>query len=375
MRDRASLSALAIGIALLTLAAAPAAAVRVESSVSGEVLFINPGSMGDNTAALGPLGVTVGAPVQMVLGIESTTPVDSVDAQGTTYKNAILDWTLTIGDFQATLVAGPLNQVVVSDNFQGNDAYTLSASVDTTDDVLGANSGAASTFTQVGGGAISNENVAQDLSAFFAGTVAIAGVDAVISVIFSQLAPAPPSRCLPGQIGAGAALCRAVLLCLSKIAPGPELSACIEKANLKFIAQFDKVGAKAEQQGDACPSGTDGASAALDLADDTDAIETLISTGADADSKDDTKYRAGLFKAAADAVSKGLKAYAKDAKKPDADKLEAGLQKVGDKLDKGLLKTEAKADKKGVDTDVDLDAVGDAVFELVDEVRELANGD
>lgn len=367
-----------LALAFLLLPPAPADAERVGNTLTGSVQSISGASAG----ALAALGVTVGADVDIVFGVESDA-VGSPGGTGTQYPTgAILDWTIAIGSFQTTLQTG--TQVIVTNDFGTTsvDQYSASAFMTMgTNDLLGIGSNAVMLLFEFGTGAISNENIGQDLSRFPFGTIALTGAGASISIQLDldgggggggYSAPV----CLPTQIATGAALCKGKLLCLGKVPEaGPAREDCIAGPEAKFVSGFDKAAVKALAKGQTCPSGVTGATALLELADATDPLETLIGAGADPNSSDDLKYRAVLYKAAAGAVDKSLKAFAKDARKPDPDKLDAALDKVEAKLVSSVDKANAKADTKGVDTDVEAADVVDAVQSLVESVLTVTGAD
>ena len=356
-----------VWISLAAALAAPATAgVRVENQLAGSVLSVQ----GNAQGALAALGVSDGANVSVVFGVDAGTPGVGVP-QGTQYLNPLTDLTIQIGSFEATLNAGQLHQVIVTNDV---DVYSVSAFVDATDDVLGLGANALMLLSEFGNGAIDNENLAQDLSRFDTGTVAISGLDATVSILLDLEGfgggGGSLRSCLPGLLSAGGAYCQAVVQCLGKFPVGADLDACIDKASDRFVGKFDQ----ATDRSDVCPAVVDGLGAVAGLGDDVDPLDALIRTGADPDSKDDAKYRRAFYKNAAKALGKGLKVYAKDAKKPDAEKLERALTKLEAKLAAALAKAESKADGKGVTTDIDPQAVIDEVFELIDSVRALSNG-
>jgi len=376
-------------LALSILAqASPTLAARFEQRLTGRVENVT-------GSALAGLGVSNGMTATVVIGVESTVS-GTASPLGKVYTNAVLDFTVTVGGLQVTFSPPGLeNRITVGDDLvsvpglPSVDTYLLSIGPLTVPPALGPSASANMILAETPGlDAIPNDDAAQDLSGFLAGSVSIVATtngSFEVDLDFGGGGGGNGARarqdCLKTQIGSGAAFCKAALACLSKQAKAPakdptgaRLLACFEKAGIKFVAKFDGATDNAARRGGQCLSTDSGADAVLDLADDTDPIDVLVSAGADPNSKDDAKLRSALFKTASKAVDKLLKAEAKDAAKPDAAKLQKARDKVEAALVKAVDKAVAKAAKKGVLTTLTAQELLDASNDLVDSVLDLSYG-
>ena len=380
---RSALGSLIICLTLVGFSSS-AIAERFENTLTGSVLS----TFGN---APGQFGVTPGAAVTVVLGVESNTS-GTPGSPGVSYLGAITDLTVTVGSLTATLdPADLLNLIIVANNVGSPiavDLYSVSTFM-TLPAAFGAGANIALTMSEFGSSAISSDAVAQDLSAFDAGSFALGGANGSFTVTLNEGNGGGGGNdqvkiqqtCLGGQISAGAALCKSVLACYAKQAKAPAkdpmgtvLAACLEKTEAKFASSFDKATNTATRKGGQCLSAETGFEAVLSLDDDVDQLAALIEAGADPSSKDDAKLRAALYKAGSKMVASILKAEAKEVKKPNAAKLQKAVDKAEAGVAKAVGKATAKAAAKGIATSITAQDVIDAVDELVDAVLDVAEG-
>ena len=381
------MAAIVAAMCLALLAPSTVSALVFENQFTGEVV-----SFTDVGGALAAMGVGVGATVNVTLRVDSEEvgePAAS-DPQLTSYDESLVDIIISIGNFQAVLDPEQFSLIIVADNFSvpgtssETDSYSVSGSLDTTNDVLGEIATVSLSIQAFDGKAIPNDAAAQDLSKFDFGSVAVVGGNGeLISAILDLggLPPTPtlkPPKCPGSQVLAGAALCKATLACYSKLAKNQgkdldfsALDACIAKAEAKFAKRFDKAAKKG-----GCNSVVDGEGAADALAPDVDPLTALVLDRSDPGDKNDSKYRASILRAASKTVGKALKAEGKEAKrkKRRPEKLEQTRDKLDERLVRAIDKAAGKAEKKGLTPDVDPQAVVNAVNALVNSVLDVANG-
>lgn len=354
-------------VAVCLCAALPAWAATVSNQLVGEV-FITIAD-GPKTQELAALGVTDGARATLVLDVDDQA-VGETDENGTTYTDAITRYTISIGQFRATMDPDGFNIVVVKD--AQADVFVANSSMLSTDNVLGDFASSIMSLAEIGSGAIDDENVGQNLNRFDVGALAVGGADAQVSITFFDNLPALPA-CVRSQIRAGAEYCRAVLRCYAKRAQDPEgdsLAGCLAAADAAFADDFDD----ATDDGGVCSSSVDGNGAVDALSEGVAPLNNLVSQSADPGSEDDQKYRSKILKASSDAVDKALRLYAKDAKKPNPKKLKKKLKKNKKALKAAVAKAGNKATKAGLTPDVEGSDVADEVDAIVDAVRDLSNG-
>jgi T5SS/PEP-CTERM-associated repeat protein len=186
----------------------------------------------------------------------------------------------------------------------------------------------------------------------FAFEVVAAGND----LVFRALGDAESfGACQASQLKALAKLCDQRFGCEAKHAKAPDgdpqgekLAACLDKADAAFGKAFDKAGAKAAKQGEACGLGGVAAEAAALVAAPAEALAEEILAGVDEADGDDGALRAALLGEAGDLCARLLRADARQIRKPDAAKRTAARAKAGATFDTKTAKALEKASQKGV---------------------------
>lgn len=370
----------ALVAALLLVPRSAAHGERLGGSVIGQVISVSGAASGD----LAALGVVQGATAVLAYGVESTTAGAPGIPAGTGYSGAILDVRVVVGGWEFNAPDPPDDIINIVTSQDGvplgaglplSDSYGLSVR-GTDGDVLAPNPTsalAAGFFIDPTAKAMSDESVFQDASTFLFGELGITGDDGQVSISFGAIAEG--NACLADQIGAGAGLCKAVVRCFAAQAKEPgadtsERDACIDAANARFISLFND----AVLEGDGCLAQQDGAATAASLAPAADALDTLVTTGANPADKNDAKARGAVLKAAAQAVGKALKAESKDAKKPNPAKRAKKREKARLRLTKKVDKVQRKAVKKGVVLGFQTQDVVDGAEAIVDDVVAASQG-
>lgn len=363
-----------------------ASADRFESEILAEVASV----VDDLDDGLAALGVTPGAPVTLVIGVEADTPPAAVTPTGTVYVDAITDLTITIGSFVAEYQVGAgVSQVLVSNDFPPQaprDAFGTNAVMTTTEDVMGQFA-VLTLVLQGDGDYLADDAIAQDLSGAGTGSFAkLGGTNGLDVQIAFGGSPPPgttpaPSRCPGDQLLASSGLSRAVVACWAKWAKASEkdpqqegLGECLARADERFAQQFDRARVRRDA---VCRSVEVGATAGDQLSPALDAVVDLVVPEDPVEDRDEARYRSRVLRAASQAVGQALALEGREARKRrrNPERLEQRRDRVDARLAQAVTRAAQRAERRGVIPDVAGGDLVEAVNAVVDDAVTLVGGE
>lgn len=386
----------------LAITAHVASAAEVVHRLTGVVHEVTVGSKPEVVGLLAALGVTEGAVAELTLVVDDTTPGTPNPVRGllsyTDYIGSIVDARVTVGSYEASLIAGINSVTVGNDNvFSGFavDSFVFVATAYDTDGILSLDDFApectiGGTFTDITGAAAQDAGLVQDLSGFqSAAYVSVYNSTGAIDMwFFDDDAPGPDlgaaAVAREGQLKAAATLSGKVLKGLGRLATagadkdpgGAKQSVLLAKSGIVFEKQFLAAVTKALKKGGTAPLPASSVQVAkLSLVDGLIGRAAAVRVDVDEADRNDRVLRGALMKAAGKAVKAEFKAQAKHVRKPDTAKLAASVAKARAQLDTAVAKALAKAAKKDVRYGgPDAAALTGSLEELVDDFVSMTAG-